>query len=101
MRTRKSMYTSKGNGMNFFQAARLILALLPVLIDAIKAAEEALPGKGKGEVKLAMVRAALEAAYSISNDTVVRFEQVWPALQSVITSIVTTFNTFKIFAKDA
>jgi len=85
--------------MRFLQIARLIIALLPVLIEAIKAAEEAIPGEGKGEAKLAMIRGILEAAYSVATDATDRFENVWPALQSTITNIVQAFNKAGIFKK--
>ena len=39
----------------------MILQLLPALITAIKAIEDAIPGSGQGEQKLAAVRAILEA----------------------------------------
>ena len=38
--------------MKLLSIIRTIVALLPMLIEAIKAAEEAIPGSGKGEQKL-------------------------------------------------
>jgi hypothetical protein len=85
--------------MKFISVVRIIVGLLPVLIDAIKAAEEAIPGKGKGELKLIMIRGVLEAAYSAATDAEATFEQVWPAIQRTITSIVAAFNTAGVFKK--
>lgn len=63
----------------------LILQLLPLLINAIKVIEEAIPGAGEGEKKLTAVRGILEAADSgISN--------VWPSIEKVIKTLVVLFN---------
>ena len=43
------------------QAIITIVQLLPALIAAIKAIEEAIPGQGQGEAKLAAVRGIIEA----------------------------------------
>jgi hypothetical protein len=85
--------------MKFLEIARLILSLLPVLIQAIRAAEEAIPGEGKGEAKLAMIRGILEAAYSTATDALGTFDQLWPALQSTISAVVQAFNKAKVFPK--
>jgi hypothetical protein len=66
----------------------MIVKLLPALIEVIKAAEAAIPGEGKGEAKLAMVRGILTAVDSA-------IEQMWPSLEKVIAVIVSTFNAVK------
>lgn len=83
--------------MKFLTIVRTVIALLPVLIDAIKAAEAAIPGEGKGEAKLAMVRGMLEAAYSVATDTETSFNELWPAIQKAIGSIVTALNSAGAF----
>lgn len=68
-----------------------ILQLLPALITAIKAIEDAIPGAGQGEQKLAAVRAILEAVDS-------GVAKLWPQISSVIGVLVGLFNkvgTFK------
>jgi len=85
--------------MKFLEIARLILSLLPVLIQAIRAAEEAIPGEGKGEAKLAMIRGILESAYTTATDAVGSFESIWPSLQATISSVVAAFNRAGIFRK--
>jgi hypothetical protein len=85
--------------MKFLQLVRIVISLMPVLIDAIKAAEEAIPGNGKGEQKLAMIRGIIEAAYSAATDAETTFDQVWPAIQKAVTSIVTALNSAGIFKK--
>jgi hypothetical protein len=63
----------------------LIIKLLPVLIQAIKALESAIPGTGAGEQKLALLRGLLETVDgSISAN--------WGSIESVIAMLVKTFN---------
>lgn len=62
-----------------------IVQLVPVLINAIKAIEEAIPGKGAGEAKLAAIRGILEQADASYNE-------IWPKLQGVIGVLVALFN---------
>lgn len=76
----------------FIEKARFILSLLPVIIGAIQALEEAIPGSGKGEEKLAAVRAALESVYSTGGDVFDSFEEAWPIIESTIGSLVSLFN---------
>jgi len=85
--------------MKFLEIARLILSLLPVLIQAIRAAEEAIPGEGKGELKLAIIRAALESAYSAATDVIGTFDSIWPAIQNTIGIVVGAYNKAGIFKK--
>lgn len=66
----------------------LIAKLIPVLIEIIKAVEAAIPGEGKGEAKLTMVRQILE----VTDSTIT---SIWPSLEKVIAVIVTTFNSVK------
>ena len=67
-----------------------ILNLLPALITAIKAIEEAIPGSGQGEQKLAAVRAILEAVDgSVS--------KLWPQISAVIGVLVGLFNKTAVF----
>lgn len=76
----------------FIETARLIISLLPLLIQVIKAVEEAIPGQGKGEAKLAAVRSMLEAASEAAGNTVDEFERLWPAIQRTIGALVDAFN---------
>lgn len=70
----------------------LVLKMLPVIIAAIKAIEEAIPGNGKGEQKLAMLRQILELADgTITN--------LWPTIESVVKVLVKTFNDTGVFKK--
>lgn len=63
----------------------LILKLLPTIIAIMRAIEEAIPGQGAGEAKLAAVREILELGESKVNE-------FWPEVSKVIGILVTTFN---------
>ncbi len=63
----------------------IILQLIPALIAAMRAIEEAIPGTGKGEEKLAAIRGILEAVDSGAS-------KYWPQIQSVIGVLVGLFN---------
>ena len=76
--------------MNFIEVLTIIKNLLPLLIEIIKAVEEALPGKGNGEQKLATVREILEAGDEFTGTSTVG--EIWPLLAKVIGSIVSMFN---------
>jgi len=78
--------------MKWIQVAKAVLMLLPVLISAIKSIEEAIPGEGKGEQKLAQIRSILEVAHSGMSKSIVSFEDIWPTLEVAISSLVSTFN---------
>jgi hypothetical protein len=71
---------------------KTILLMLPFLIEAIKALEEAIPGQGKGEQKLAAVRALLEIVYPPA-------EEIMPTIERVIGILVSTFNATGVFRK--
>jgi hypothetical protein len=71
--------------MNALATLKMIIDLLPLVIQTIKAVEDAIPGTGKGEAKLTMVRGVLE---SVDLGTA----SIWPAIEKVIAAIVATFN---------
>lgn len=73
-----------------FQTISIVLSLIPALITAIKAIEEAVPGQGQGELKLAAVRQIIEKVYGQAFD-------LWPTLKSVIDVLVATFNKAGVF----
>mgnify|MGYP000896904074 CR=1 FL=1 len=80
--------------MNWITQLTTILNLLPAIITAIKAIEEAIPGQGKGEQKLAAVREILEAVSSQAG-------ALWPQIQTVIGILVGLFNRTGVFQKAA
>ena len=86
--------------MKFITLAKTILALLPSIILAIQAVEDAIPGEGKGEAKLALIREILQKIYEQSTDLTTDFEKIWPALAAAIAAVVSSFNALGIWSAD-
>ena len=78
--------------MNWFSQLNDVLKLLPAIITAIKAIEEAIPGKGQGELKLAAIREILE---SVSGQV----SSLWPFIEKAISVLVGLFNKTGTFTK--
>lgn len=87
--------------MNFLTTIKLVLSLLPVIIDAVKAIEAALPAGGQGAAKLDAIRAMLQSAYSVASDATASFESVWPAISGTVSAVVSLFNKAGVFSKGA
>ena len=85
--------------MKFIQTAKMILSLLPAIIEAIRAIEAVMPEGGKGKEKLAIVKAAVESAAVTADGTMVAFDAVWPAIANTISAIVGVFNATGVFPK--
>lgn len=83
--------------MKALQIWKILLSMLPAIIEAIKAIELALPDGGKGEEKLNAVRGVLEAGYAVAEDKDQPFEVLWPAIQRAIAALVTLFNRAGVF----
>ena len=78
--------------MNWLTSVTTILQLLPSIITAIKAIEDAIPGKGQGEAKLAAIREILE---SVSGQV----SSLWPFIEKAISVLVGLFNKTGTFTK--
>ena len=78
--------------MNWLSTATALLQLLPAIIAAIKAIEEAIPGQGQVEAKLAAIREILE---SVSGQATT----LWPFIEKAICILVALFNRTGVFAK--
>ena len=78
--------------MSWLTTATALLQLLPAIITAIRAIEEAIPGKGQGEAKLAAIREILEAASG-------QVSVMWPLIEKAIAVLVGLFNKTGVFAK--
>jgi hypothetical protein len=84
--------------MQFLTILKLILTILPLLMDAIKLIEQLIPESGKGSAKLGAVKAVIEPSYLASNETL-PFESAWPVIEKVISGIVTALNDAGVFKK--
>lgn len=69
-----------------------VFKLIPVIIELIKAIEQAIPGESKGEAKLVAVREILEIMD-------VGTKNLWPQISLIISVLVKTFNTTGVFSK--
>ena len=76
--------------MKWLELAKTLLSLLPAIITAIKAIEEALPATGQGAVKLALIREIIE---SVSGE----LTEIWPYVEKVISLVVAWFNKTGVF----
>lgn len=81
------------NFLTVLNIAKTVFSLIPLTVQAIKAVEEAIPGNGKGEQKLAMVRAMIAEIYDITEDLIEPFEEVWKRLSPLISKFVAIFNS--------
>jgi hypothetical protein len=70
----------------------IIFQLVPAIIAALKAIEEAIPGQGQGELKLTAVRQMLEAVDG-------GIGKLWPQISGVVASLITLFNATGVFGK--
>ncbi len=78
--------------MNWLTSVTTVLQLLPSIITAIRAIEEAIPGNGLGEMKLAAIREILESASG-------QVSMIWPLIEKAIGVLVGLFNKTGVFTK--
>lgn len=80
--------------MNWLSTTIEILKLVPAIITAMKALEEAIPFPGQGDQKSAAIKAILEA----TND---KLDVYWPKIQKTINVLAALFNKTGVFPKAA
>lgn len=83
--------------MQYITMIKIVLSLLPLIIDAVKAIEAAFPQGGNGAAKLDALRAMIEAGYKAGSDAVLSFDALWPTLQTAISSVVSLANASGLF----
>jgi len=83
----------------FIIIIKIVLSLLPSIIEAVKTIEAAFPATGQGEAKLQIIRSILETAYEKGADATVTFERIWPAIQSAVAAVVSMANSIGLFKK--
>lgn len=74
------------------QQLKLIVQILPVLIDLIRSIESALPEGGLGKQKLQFVRELIQNIAPELLDN-------WPMIEKVVSAVVGLFNQIGIFKK--
>lgn len=85
--------------MSYLTMLKLVLSLLPLILDAVRAVEAALPAGKHGDAKLEMVRTVIEAGYTAADNPPAAFEEAWPVLERVVAGAVGMFNAVKVFTK--
>jgi hypothetical protein len=85
--------------MQFLTILKIFLSLIPLISEAVKTVEAALPFNGVGQQKLEMVRQTLDASYKAASDMTVPFEALWNLAQPLITSMVAVYNATGAFPR--
>ena len=85
--------------MQYIAMIKVVLSLLPAIIEAVKAIEAAFPASGQGPYKLEMVRAIIQAAYDAGSGAVAQFDEVWPAIKPAIDNVVGFMNLTGVLKK--
>lgn len=83
--------------MQYITIIKALVALLPLIIDVVRAIEAAIPAQGQGAVKLEMAKEVLAAGYKIASDVTAQFEALWPALSAIISATVASLNKSGVF----
>jgi len=83
--------------MNFLSILKLVIQLLPLLIDAVKAVEAAVPSAGQGSTKLETVKNLVMSVLDITQD--VDNKNLGSALDKAISLVVTLLNKSGVFTK--
>ena len=77
--------------MNFLSTIKLILELLPIIIQTVKQLESVFPASGMGALKFELIKRSLKSSYDVSNDII-------PIVETTINSVVSVMNEFGIFS---
>jgi len=81
------------------QKAQVWLQLFPIIIGLIRSIELILPEEGKGSAKIEMLRIGLTNAYEGLGNILGSFDDIWPKVAAMVTSLITVFNKTGIFKK--
>ena len=71
---------------------KLIIQLIPYILELIKVVEAQIPEKGQGKAKLAFIKNVLE-------ETMPDVNNIWGMVEKIISSAVTLYNTTGVFNK--
>ena len=74
------------------ETIRIMLSLLPVIIEVVKKLEELFPDSGLGKMKFALIRDMLISVDDISDDYI-------PYIEKTVNTVVSVFNQFGVFKK--
>ena len=77
---------------NVIETTKLIASLIPVIMSLVKSVESAIPAKGTGAEKLALLKNIL-----LSVDE--GYEALWPQIQAIVAAFVSTMNAVGVFTQ--
>ena len=83
--------------MSFLSILKLVVQLLPIVLEAVKAAESAIPQSGQGAAKFAFVKELLSSTVDISKE--VDEKDYSNALEKTINLAVKLYNSVGLFKK--
>ena len=83
--------------MSYFTILKLIVQLLPLIQEAIKAVESAIPQSGQGAAKFQFVKELLSSTVEIGTE--VSEKDYLNALEKTINIVVKLFNSAGVFSK--
>ena len=69
---------------------KLIIQILPLIIELVKSIENAIPASGKGKEKL-------EFAKSILDSAIPNIETIWSSIEKIISATVAVMNKTGLF----
>jgi len=83
--------------MKFLEIARVLFALLPGIIQAVRDVETAVPVSGKGSEKLRAVLEIVEGLFAVGGQIGVTFQEVKPAIERAVAAVVGLANRTGLF----
>lgn len=75
-----------------FETVKLVIQLIPLILQLVKAVEENIPEGGKGKDKLEFIQNVLTETYP-------QIANIWTTIEKVINSAVALFNATGVFKK--
>lgn len=86
--------------MQFFALIKLLLSILPLVIDCVKAVESAFPSLG-GSSKLGLVMNTVTTAAQHADDLQHSVEAIAAPVQTLTNGVVSIFNAAGVFTHTA
>lgn len=81
----------------FLQAMELAVKLLPIIVAAVKAIEEAAPVAGQGPSKAELLRALVASAYEAAGDDLPPLSSIAGLVEKLTGGIVRLFKQAGVF----
>lgn len=83
--------------MQLLSVLKTLISLFPLIIQAVQAIESAFPQGSQGAAKLDAVKGVIQSAYGAVQNVEQPFESMWPAIQGVVSTVVTLANATGLF----